>query len=34
MIKLQDELHQLEPDDMIRHGIKYLDPFMLYGPLN
>ena len=33
MIKLQDELHQLEPDDMIRHGIKYLGSFHAVWPL-
>jgi len=32
-IKLQSELHTLEPDEMIRHGIKYLGSFHAVWPL-
>ena len=32
-IRLQDELHQLEPDEMIRNGVKYLGSFHAVWPL-
>jgi glycerol-3-phosphate O-acyltransferase len=33
MIRMQSELHTLEPDEMIRHGIKYLGSFHAVWPL-
>lgn len=33
MIRLQDELHTLEPDEMIRNGVKYLGSFHAVWPL-
>jgi glycerol-3-phosphate O-acyltransferase len=33
MIRLQDELHTLAPDDMIRNGVKYLGSFHAVWPL-
>ena len=33
LIRLQDELHTLEPDEMIRNGVKYLGSFHAVWPL-